>query len=128
MKALGFAILLLTAGGCVCSRFVTADIWEPRQMVETVLRLAPVGTPIDDAQRMMEREGFKCSRVTNGDFFVSIREEQKVDTEEQREGLDFVRCSRLHDGCLVYSTWEVALVHRDGKVAEVLPQVRFYGP
>lgn len=127
MKAIGFAILIVFVGGCAGSRTVTYDIQDPDRMVEVVSRLAPVGTPIDDAQRMMKREGFKCSRITNGDFFVSIREEQKVD-EEHREGLDFVKCSRLHDGYFVYSTWEVALVHRDGKVVEVLPQVRFYGP
>jgi hypothetical protein len=133
MKAIGFAILIVFVGGCAGSRTVTYDIQDPDRMVEAVLRLAPVGTPIDEAQSMMEREGFKCSRITNGEFNETIRGERRADRrdlrgEEQRKGLDYVSCCRFERRLIGYSTWEVALVHRDDKVVDVLPQIRHYGP
>jgi hypothetical protein len=37
-------------------------------MVEAILGQIPVGSAIDDPQRFMERQGFNCSQVTNGEF------------------------------------------------------------
>lgn len=50
-------------------------------MVEVVLDRVPVDTPVADAQRFMEREGFTCSRSTNAEFL-------------DRKGLDYVYSDR----------------------------------
>ncbi len=83
-------------------------------MVEAVLGQAPVGTPVDDAQKFMEREGFSCSRSTNAAFL-------------DRKGLDYIYCDRSEGG-IVQRRWQVAVVHKDGKVVEVLASTGLVGP
>jgi hypothetical protein len=107
-------IVALVAGGYAGTRSVTRDIEELPRMVEAVLGQIPVGTPIDDAQRFMEREGFACSRKTNAEFL-------------DRMGLDYVDCDRSEGG-IVRRRWQVAVVHRDGKVTEVIARTGLVGP
>ena len=83
-------------------------------MVETVQGQVPPGTPVDEALRFMEREGFKCSRTVNGSF-------------GERNGLDYLYCDRSEGG-IVQRRWQAAIVHRDGKVAEVLARTGLVGP
>ncbi len=92
----------------------TRGIAEGPRMVQAVLGQVPVGTPIDDAQRFMEREGFTCSRSTNEHFL-------------DRTKLDYIYCDRSEGG-LVSRRWQVAVVHRDGKVTEVLASTDLAGP
>ena len=83
-------------------------------MVEAVLAHIPVGTSTDDAQRFMEREGFACSRESNAEFL-------------DRKGLDYIYCDRSEGG-RIQRRWQVALVHRDGKIAEVIASTGLVGP
>lgn len=83
-------------------------------MVEAVLGQVPIGASVDDAQRFMEREGFACSRRTNADF-------------PGRQGLDYLHGDRS-EGSVVSRRWQVAVVHRDGKVTEVLASTGLVGP
>jgi len=94
---------------------VTSGIEEPPRMVAVVLGHVPAGTAVDDAQRFMEREGFSCSRKTNAAFL-------------DREGLDHVLCYRSDDSGWVQRRWQVAVVHRDGKVTEVMASTGLVGP
>ncbi len=92
--------------GCVGPPSVTRQIDDPPRMVEVILAHVPAGTPIGDAQRFMEREGFKCSRETNA--LVPGRE------------TDYLFCDRYDSvGWWVAQRWHVSIAHRDGKVAEV---------
>ncbi len=84
-------------------------------MVEAVLGQIPVGTSIDEAQRFMEREGFKCSRSVNEAF-------------RDRKGLDYIHCDRSDGSRLVQRRWQIAIVHRDGKVVEALATAGLVGP
>lgn len=98
--------ILTLAVGCANPWSVTRGIEEPERMVEVILRHAPVGTPIDDAQQFMEQEGFRCSRSTNQPF-------------GDRENLNYIYCDRS-EGFLVLRRWQVAIVHHDDRVVEVL--------
>jgi hypothetical protein len=111
------ALLLAAVAGCTGTRSLTRDINEPPRMVEAILSQVPVGTPTDDAQRLMEREGFTCSRETGGKFL-------------DRSDLDYVSCHRSTCGLfsIVSRDWWVALVYRDGKVTEVLAHTVLTGP
>ncbi|QEL14576.1 hypothetical protein [Limnoglobus roseus] len=127
MKTIGFAVILMFAAGCVGPGRVTRDVQEPEQMAELVARLAPPGTSVDDAQRAMEREGFRCSRVVNGTFTALKGEER---TPEEHEGIDFLKCWRSRDSQLsiISGSWSVAIVHKDSKVVEVLAYTALTGP
>jgi hypothetical protein len=107
--------ILMAAAGCTGTRSVTRGIEEPPRMVEAVLAEIPVGTPVDDAQRFMEREGFTCCRSTNAAFI-------------DWTGLDYVYCDRSEGSGFVQRRWQVAIVHRDGKVTEVLASTGLVGP
>jgi len=109
------AAVLAAITGCSSTRSVTRDIEEPPRMVEAVLGQIPIGTPVDDAQRFMEREGFQCSRSTNEAFL-------------DRKGLDYLCCDRSEGSGVVQRRWQVAVVHRDGKVVEVLASTGLVGP
>ncbi|MBY0459791.1 MAG: hypothetical protein K2V38_20925 [Gemmataceae bacterium] len=86
------------------------------KMAETVRERVPLGTPVDEAQAFMAREGFKCQRQTNAPF-------------GDRDGLDYVYCDRAESkGWLVSRRWQIALVHRDGKVTEILAATGLVGP
>jgi hypothetical protein len=115
MRVAMTAAVLAMVVGCTSTRSITRGIAEPSRMVEVVLSQVPVGTPIEDAQRFMEREGFKCSRTTNGHFL-------------DRKGLDYVYCDRTEASGWIDCRWQVAIVHRDGKVAEVLASYGLTGP
>ena len=109
------ALVLLVAAGCTGTRSVTRGIEEPPRMVEAVIGQIPVGTPVADAQRFMEREGFGCSRSTNAEFL-------------DHKGLDYIYCDRSEGGGIVQRRWQVAVVHRDGKVTEVIASTGLVGP
>jgi hypothetical protein len=114
MRTVCLALLLASAFGCTNSRTVTNGIEEPSRMVEVILTKLPVGTPIEDAQVFMEREGFKCSSSTNAAF-------------GDRTGLDYVTCDRLEGSEPVRRRWQVAVVHQSGKVVEVLASTGLIG-
>ncbi len=97
------------------ARPVTRGIEDPARMIEAVLKQAPVGTPVADAKKFMEREGFHCKPMTNQPF-------------GDRTGLDYIDCERIEGGTAVQRRSQVAVVHRDGKVVEVLASTGLVGP
>jgi hypothetical protein len=109
------ALALAAVAGCAGTRAVTRGIEESPRMVEVVLGHVPVGTPVEDAQRFMEREGFACSRSTSAAFL-------------DRKGLNYVYCDRSEGSGWVQRRWQVAIVHRDGRVVEVLASTGLVGP
>ena len=83
-------------------------------MIRVVLTHVPVGSTVNDAQRFLEQEGFQCSRHTN-------------DTFQGHKGVDYIYCDR-EGGWLIYRRWQLAIVHRDGKVVEVLASTGLVWP
>jgi hypothetical protein len=78
------AVICILFAGCG-TRPVTRGISEPPRMIEAILGQIPVGTPIDEAQSFMGREGFECSRMVNESF-------------GERKGLDSVVPRSAGDG------------------------------
>lgn len=108
-------LLLAAAVGCAGVPTVTRDVSEPPRMVDSILGRVPVGTPVDDAQRFMESEGFACSRTVN---------------QEDGDGLDCLSCDRSDGGLFswVSQRWQVSIYYQDGKVAKVEANTGFVGP
>ena len=107
-------LLLVAFAGCIDTQSVTRGIEVPARMVEAVLSEIPLGTSVEDAARFMEREGFACTRETNAEFL-------------NRKGLDYIRCDRSEGG-VVARRWQVAVVHKDGKVVEIITSTGLVGP
>ncbi len=107
-------LIVVAAPGCAGTRSATRGIDEPERMAEAVISGVPIGTPVDEARRFMEREGFQCRRKANAEFL-------------DRGGLDYLYCNR-YEGGIVKRRWQVAVVHREGKVVEVLASTGLVGP
>src|SRR5262245_50464512 len=114
MRRAFIAVVLTSIAGCAAPQPVTRGIEEPARMAEAVLGRIPVGTPVEEAQRFMEREGFDCYREADG---ATIG----------RPGLGYIYCNRS-DGVAIKRRWQVAVVHRDGKVVDVLASTGLVGP
>ena len=114
MRTTSLALIGLLVTGCFGTQPVTHGVQETIRMVQIVTEKIPIGTPIDDARRFMELEGFEYSRKTNEPFL-------------DRNGLDYIYCDRS-DGSLIQRRWQIAVIHRDGKVSEVLASTGLVGP
>jgi hypothetical protein len=86
----------------------------PEELRQAVLARAPVGSSLEAAEQVMRAEGFRCARVAHGDFL-------------NRRGIDFLDCYRGESG-LVHRVWMVGIVHRDGKVSDVVANTGLVGP
>ena len=95
---------------------VTAGIEQPALMQSTLVKNIPKGTPLADAKRFMEREGFECSITRNGSF-------------SGRDGIDYIYCDR-HDRVDIWVSrrWQIALVLEDDTVADVSVSHGLIGP
>lgn len=114
MRAGWLMLVVVTMPGCVGPPSATRGIEEPQRMVEAVVGKVPIGTSIKEAQRFMESEGFDCKLRTRAEFL-------------DRSQIDYLDCNR-DEGDLVKRRWQVALVHRDGKLVEVLSSTGLIGP
>ena len=111
MRILSLIALLALTSGCASNRIGFYEnakrAKDDDRMIETIKTIVPIGTPIDEAQRRVEHEGFEC-KLSEQDSLVCKRNESA--------------------GFMVSRRWVVALVHRDGKVAEVLVRSELTGP
>lgn len=115
LRLLPFALLPLLAG-CVTSPRATRDVWTDPDMMSALVSKLPPGTTVDDAERVMTREGFHCTDTKNG-------------TWGDRTGLNYLDCARTDGwGLLMTKTWMVGVVYADGKVTEVLVKSWLTGP
>jgi hypothetical protein len=92
----------------------TRGFEEPAVMVKVILDEAPVGSSVETARRFMEREGFLCKEETNASL-------------GEKTGIDYLSCWRS-EGWIVFTRWDVFIVHRDGKVVEVVARQLLTGP
>ncbi len=95
-----------------------------------VIEQAPVGTPLAEAQVIMEKAGFECTLVEMGNFaegrdnFLADRTYHKV------ENVKFLKCSRSErSGIMTGRYWDVAIVlDESDRVQEVLVYLYNDGP
>src|SRR5438552_13244627 len=115
MKHVAVAGILLAAvaAGCGSKATATRNVQDAEAMKAALLREMPVGTPIADAQRIMEREGFKCEERKDRSF---------SEMGNLHEGIDFLLCTRADEteDPLMKRKWIVAVVDKDDKVSDIL--------
>jgi hypothetical protein len=56
------------------------------------------GCDEQDAIALMEASGFKCTRVSNGDFESNSVGRSGIQHTKQHSGLDFIRCTKSTGG------------------------------
>ena len=100
---------------------------DAKAMKKEIIKKIPVGTPIQDAKRVMEENGFNCAFMEDSAF----SEDQDGDPQRQivHEGQDFLLCHKSKTVApLMMREWNVIIVHKAEMVSEVFVNVGITGP
>jgi hypothetical protein len=92
--------------------------YAPVRAREALLGVVPRGTTLVNAQGSMARQGFACVPQVDASF-------QGI--SGMRSHLDYIYCDQRTSG-VVYTRWQVALIHEHGKVTDVDVSVSRTGP
>ena len=106
------AVLLLLTG---CTTGLVDRFEAPAAMRSAILELVPIGTPIEDAGRRLEREGFRC-------------QPPHLERFGEQGPLRYAYCDGRSRGLPVYRRWQLALVDSDGRLFDVLVATGLVGP
>ena len=85
---LAAALLLLLAGTWWSRRDETRGLNTREEMVATLLRFVPPGTPVDRAQQYMESGGIGCSRLVYRDWVQWA--DEGGEARVTRQGINYV--------------------------------------
>lgn len=96
-------VLLLGVAACG-PRQETAEL-SPKEMQAKLNEAMPKGATLANAREFMEKEGFACEMVVDGEF-----KKKKIHR--------FLLCTR-QDGQMIKRRWDVAVVHDGEKVLSV---------
>lgn len=123
----GAALLMATLlGSSDSDQDKFAMLTSSKEMKQELLRLIPLGTHIDDARKIMEANGFKCT-VQENESFAEVEYDRYL-TPIQR-GVDFLYCDReIPIGYDCVRRYQIALVNRDGSVGEVFVSIGLICP
>jgi len=133
-RCISFLPFVLVAVGCGHSSQFTWKIDDPVVMKSVLAEHVPHGTPVADARRFMESEGFDCRECSNGSF---IERTWFGDREPRYDGIDFTDCDRVQNlgiykgsfgGLLMSRNWRVALVNDGNAVTDILVSHYIDGP
>lgn len=85
-------------------------------MKQEIQKHIAIGSEIEDAKRIMERNGFDCSFVEQGGF-----EEMGDDNRHVRshDNVDFLHCDKEKGGFICTRRWQVSIVHKKGIVSGI---------
>ena len=86
---------------------------EPKQVRQEILKLVPLGSDITQAKTVMESNGFVCTWEKNEQFATLPKGQQMIHRKA-----DFLYCDR-EQGWITHERWQVAIVHKNGRVTEV---------
>lgn len=90
----------------------------PEKVKNSILKIIPVGSNINNARILMEKNGFKCIFMKDSSF----SESGKV-----YDNIDFLYCD-LEKGFIIGRRWQVAIIIKDLSVSEVLVSTGLTGP
>jgi hypothetical protein len=96
-------VLGVFLGACE-SKPDTAEL-SPKEMQKKLQEVLPKGMKLQQAREYMEREGFACEMIANGEW-----RKKKVPR--------FMHCKR-EDGQMIKRRWEVAVVHDGESIVSV---------
>jgi hypothetical protein len=101
--------------GCQQAPLVTGDVGTTAGMKQVLVARVPVGTPLSEAQRVLEQEGFRCALKRDSNFVdaAGVRHDRIDFLEGERQDV-FPR--RLGFPRL----WRVAVVVRGNTVRDIL--------
>ncbi len=125
-RLLPSVLLLLLLAGCTGTRQYTRNIDDAELLRSVVMARVPPGTPLSEAQRLMELEGFDCEVDRN---VVFVERRQFNDEQPRKEGVDILSCRRTESaGLLMTRLIDIGLVLNGETVTGVLVSDYVDGP
>jgi hypothetical protein len=89
-------------------------------MKQEVAKYIPIGSSIEDAQRILEANGFKCMLREQRSF----AEMNYGELVERQENMDFLWCDKEKGSWLFCDRrWQVAIVHKNGIVSDIFVSI-----
>lgn len=98
-----WGVLFIGLAGCGPSQ-ETAEL-TPKEMQKKLQEALPKGFKLQEARHYMEKEGFECEMVVDGEW-------------KKKKVARFMHCKR-EDGKMIKRRWDVAVVHDGDKVVSV---------
>lgn len=96
-----------------------------KAMKEEVLKRVPIGSSIEYAKDVMEKNGFKCKMMWNESFADHDDKGNNI----TRKGMDFLYCDKEKMVFpLILRRWQIVIIHQKGIVSEVVPAISVTGP
>jgi hypothetical protein len=107
------------------------------QIEREIERLIPIGTPVAQAKKIMDRNGFKCEYVVHGTF---TRSRGDGSPDIVLRNADLLSCHRARLGCFFpiwpsrnlfffpAQDWICAFEHKEGSVTRVFAKTWLTGP
>lgn len=88
-------------------------------MKQEIQKHIAIGSGIEDAKRIMERNGFECSFVEEGGF------EEVEDGRHSRshDNVDYLYCNKEKGGFICSRRWQIAIVHKNRIVSDILVSI-----
>jgi len=96
---------------------MTRDITDSRTMRAQLLSISVLHISVENARTIMQREGFECTPIKNGQFGSYLN-------------TDYLYCTRIDGGLFnpVKRKWQIALIEKDDATTDVVVQCGFVGP
>jgi len=116
---IAIASILFVVVSCFAGQHVPTKIKmqsDVRQMKANVLKRIPIGTHLQEANRVMEQNDFTC-KIKEDSSFVEYLDET---TEKVHEGKDFLWCHKsMRIKPLTLRRWQVIIVYEHDAVSEL---------
>ena len=88
-------------------------------MKQELKKFIATGGAIEDAKRIMEANGFTCVMNERSDF-AEMEEDEFLATHHD---LDYLYCDKERGGFFCDRRWQVAIVHKNGVVSDILVSI-----
>ncbi len=119
MKSFIITFVLVFASLGLSGKNMSIELTEnPESVKNSILNIIPIGSDINAAKIIMEKNGFKCSIQKDSSF---------TDGEKVYEHIDFLYCD-IEKGFLIGRRWQVAIVFKKNSVTEILVSTGLTGP
>jgi len=113
------AIAVFILAGVWAFRFIRGSGMETAdEMRASLLKIIPVGTPVSEAETLLQNQGFEVQRMTNASF---------VENDKLREHIDYLY-GNMSEGIVVQRRWQVSIVHDQNAVREISVSTSLVGP
>lgn len=89
-------------------------------MKQELKKFIATGGAIEDAKRIMEANGFTCVLNQRSDF---VEMEESGDFLATHHDLDYLYCDKERGGLFCARRWQVAIVHKNGVVSDILVSI-----